>query len=264
MTGDDTDRTDPDGSAGVTFETQFAVLAASVERLARLAGALTPAQLRQGAYPSEWTVADVLSHLGSGATITRERLEAGADPDSQAIWDAWNAKGPDEQATDALEADAALLERLAGLTPAERGQLRFSMGPMDLGLSTFLGLRINEHVLHTWDVAVTFDDGATLPTDGAALILDTLAMMAPFVGKPTGVDRRFSVRTVDPNRYFEIALRPDGVALTPGEAVDEPDLELTAEGLIRLVFGRLDPGHTPFVRASEADLDELRRAFPGF
>jgi uncharacterized protein (TIGR03083 family) len=264
MTGDGTDRSDADGSPPVTFESQLAVLAASVDRLATLVNALTPEQLRQQAYPSEWTVADVLSHLGSGATITRERLEAGADPEVQAIWDAWNAKDPDEQAADALAADAALLDRLASLTPDERDRLRFAMGPMNLDLSTFLGLRINEHLLHTWDIAVTFDDSATLPTDGAGLIVDTLAMMAPFVGKPTGADRLFTVRTADPTRHFEIALRPDGVALAPSDAVDKPDLKLTADGLIRLVFGRLDPGHTPSGRASKADLDELRRAFPGF
>jgi uncharacterized protein (TIGR03083 family) len=264
MTGNDTDRGDADGSLRVDFASQLAVLAGSVDRLATLVKELTPEQLRQQAYPSEWTVADVLSHLGSGATITRERLDAEADPEVQAIWDAWNAKDPDEKAADALEADSALMARLASLTPDERDRLRFAVGPMDLDLSTFVGLRINEHALHTWDVAVTFDDSATLPSDAVGLVLDSLAMMAPFMGKPTGADRIFTVHTVDPSRDFEITLRPDGVAVAPGDAVAEPDLELTADALVRLVYGRLDPGHTPAVRAGAADLDELRRAFPGF
>ena len=113
MTGNDTDRGDADGSPRVDFASQLAVLAGSVDRLATLVKELTPEQLRQQAYPSEWTVADVLSHLGSGATITRERLDAEADPEVQAIWDAWNAKDPDEKAADALEADSALMARLA-------------------------------------------------------------------------------------------------------------------------------------------------------
>jgi hypothetical protein len=44
--------------------------------------------------------------------------------------------------------------------------------------------------------------------------------------------------------------------------VDDPDLVLPAEALIRLVYGRLDPEHTPPVGGT-ADLDELRRVFPG-
>jgi hypothetical protein len=32
-------------------------------------------ELTTGAYPSEWTVAQVLSHLGSGAVITQRRLD---------------------------------------------------------------------------------------------------------------------------------------------------------------------------------------------
>ena len=63
--------------------------------------------------PTEWTVADVLSHLGSGAEILGRRLEdslAGVDtPDdaAPAVWDVWNAKTPDAQAADALVADRA-------------------------------------------------------------------------------------------------------------------------------------------------------------
>jgi hypothetical protein len=135
---------------------------------------------------------------------------------------------------------------------------------MELDLATFLGMRISEHALHTWDVAVTFDETATVPPDAAGLVVDTLAMMAPFAGKPTGADRTFTVHTMEPTRQFEIALRPDGVSLVPSDPAGAPDLELSADGLIRLVYGRLDPDHTPTLRGSHADLTELRRAFPGF
>ena len=38
-----------------------------------------------------------------------------------------------------------------------------------------------------------------------------------------------------------------------------------AEAFLRLVYGRLDPDHTPAVDLDAADvtLDELRRTFPG-
>ena len=44
-------------------------LLASVDRLAGVVGSLDPAQLTGPAYPAEWTIADTLSHLGSGAVI---------------------------------------------------------------------------------------------------------------------------------------------------------------------------------------------------
>jgi hypothetical protein len=41
-------------------------------------------------------------------------------------------------------------------------------------------------------------------------------------------------------------------------------LDLPAEAFVRLVYGRLDPDHTPdAVTATGVDLDLLRRTFPG-
>jgi uncharacterized protein (TIGR03083 family) len=261
MNAGDANQPDEEG-AGPTVDSILDVLGSSVARLARLVEPLGPDQLRQQAYPTEWTVADVLSHLGSGAVITRLRIDG--EVDMAAIWDEWNAKDPDAQARDALEADAALQERLAALTPAEQSALHFAMGPMDLDLTTFLGMRLSEHSLHTWDIAATFDNAATIPADEAELVSANLAMMAGFAGKPTGAARDLTVATVDPAQHFAIALRPDGVSLSPATAGGEPDLTMPAEALIRLVYGRLDPDHSPAIEGDEQDLDELRRAFPGF
>ena len=46
------------------------------------------------------------------------------------------------------------------------------------------------------------------------------------------------------------------------DAAVAPDLVLPAEAFVRLVYGRLDPDHTPAVRGT-ADLAELRAVFPG-
>jgi uncharacterized protein (TIGR03083 family) len=259
MTTDDT-TPEPD-DLRAALEVQRAVLTASAERLAALLAPLSPGELRRPAYPTEWTIADVLSHLGSGAVIMRRRLDG--EVEAQAVWDEWNAKDPEAQADDARAADRALLDRLAALTP-EEAAMRLTMGPMDLDLPTFLGLRVNEHALHTWDVAVTLDAAATIPEAAAALMITTLPMMSRFVGKPTGAERDITIRTEGPTAYFIVALRPDGVAVSLSEPVERPDLELTAEAFVRLVFGRLDPDHTPSIQGSPSDLDELRRAFPGF
>ena len=50
-------------------------LRSSVDRLRNLAAPLTEEQLTSNAYPTEWTIAQVLSHLGSAAVITQRRFE---------------------------------------------------------------------------------------------------------------------------------------------------------------------------------------------
>ena len=51
-------------------------LEASVARLASLVQGLAPEQLNDQSYASQWSIADVLSHLGSGAVIMRRGVDA--------------------------------------------------------------------------------------------------------------------------------------------------------------------------------------------
>ena len=144
-------------------------LRASVDRLRQLVATLDDTDLRRPAYPTEWTIADVLSHLGSGAVITERRHQdalAGHDtPDdfAPAVWDAWNAEDPSAQRDDALAADAALLDRLEATTTEERDRFATAMGPMTFGFDQFVGMRLNEHALHTWDIHVITDPTALCP-----------------------------------------------------------------------------------------------------
>jgi uncharacterized protein (TIGR03083 family) len=247
----------------------LATLQASSARLRGLTGGLDAGQLEAPAYPSEWSIAQVLSHLGSGAVIGRRALDdglTGADtPEDFApsTWAVWNAKSPAQQANDGLAADRALVERYGALTDDERARVRVSLGPMQLDFDTAVSLRLNEHVLHTWDVAVALDPTATLPGDGAAAVVDNLGMVGRYAGRTTGSGRTIEVATTDPKRGFTIELGADSVTFTPGEPPDAPDLVLPAEAFIRLVYGRLDPDHTAAFEGDAAALDELRKAFPG-
>ena len=51
--------------------------------------------------------------------------------------------------------------------------------------------------------------------------------------------------------------------MAPSEGDGPADLTLPAEAFVRLVYGRLDPDHTPAFEGDPADLDTLRRTFPG-
>ena len=143
-------------------------LRGSVGRLHQLCRGLDDAQLEADSFCSDWSVADVLAHLGSAAVILRRRVEdamAGAEtPDDRVpVWEEWNAKSPRAKADDALVADESVLETLESVTAADRDRLSFPVGPLNLGFDEFAGLRLNEHVLHTWDIEVVFDDGAHPP-----------------------------------------------------------------------------------------------------
>jgi uncharacterized protein (TIGR03083 family) len=247
---------------------ELQALQASVENLRALVGRLSADDLTAQAYPTEWKVADVLSHLGSGAVVMRRRLEdsvTGAEMPADfapSVWGAWNAKSPAEQAADVLVSDRAFLDYATSLSSEQRAQVRFSMGPMSFDFAGVIALRLNEHALHTWDIAVVKDPAAVVLPAAAEFVIDRLEMMARFGGKPTGAVHAVTVTTHEPQRHFSLDLKADGVSLSPTAASAQPDLTIAAEAFARLIYGRLDPAHTPAV-AGTADLDELRRAFPG-
>jgi uncharacterized protein (TIGR03083 family) len=250
-------------------DAHLAALRSSVDRLRHLIEPLDESALVAPAYPTQWSVADVLSHIGSGAVILQRRLEDGlagsSTPDDFApsVWEAWNSKPPRVKADDALAADGELLARLEALTGDERARFTFSMGPMSFDITGFVGLRLNEHALHTWDIEVATDPTAVLPADVAGVVIDNLELVARFTAKPTGDPATIVVRTTAPERHFTVDLTPEHATLSPATSPSAVDLELPAEAFARLVYGRLDSDHTPPVQGDAGLLGVLRRTFPG-
>jgi uncharacterized protein (TIGR03083 family) len=238
-------------------------------RLRALVESLSGDQLRASAYPTEWTVADVLSHLGSAAVINRRRLDdALADRDlddsfAPTVWETWNAKTPESQAADLLTTSGELIAALAGLSDDERAGLKIRMGPVPFDVVAFEQLLLNEATLHTWDVAVTLDPAATLDPGATALVIDHLGMIAGWGGRASGDGGVLEVRTTAPERRFTLTLGPERVSLEPSTSGDEPGLTLPAEAFVRLVYGRLDADHTPAGIEGGGQLDRLRDIFRG-
>jgi len=245
-------------------------LRTSVERLHTLASGLDDDQVGSPSYCDEWSIAQVLSHLGSGAVIFQRSLEdvrAGTttpDDFNPSVWDEWNAKSPRAQADDALVADEAVTEAIEAVDESERAQLVFHLGPMSLSFDEYVGMRLNEHAFHTWDIAAALDKSARLSDDEAALVVDNLGRIVAFSGRPDGRERTIAIHTTDPERYFALRFSADGVELHNGEPGRPPDLELPAEAFARLVYGRLDATHTPAFTGDAELLDLLRTVFPGF
>jgi uncharacterized protein (TIGR03083 family) len=180
------------------------------------------------------------------------------------IWDAWNARSPQAQAADAVAADGALVGRLESLDAGQRERFRLAVFGMDLDMTGLLRMRLGEHAIHTWDVAVALDPAARVAPDAVGLLVDTLGQLAARAGKPDGTRLRLHVSATGPERDFTLE-SGETVTLVPSEGEESPpELRLPAEALVRLVYGRLDPAHTPPVETRGVDLDELRRIFPGF
>jgi uncharacterized protein (TIGR03083 family) len=242
-------------------------LESSVGHLRTITEPMDESQYVASAYPTEWTVADVMSHLGSGAIISKRRIDDSLEDRetpsefNQSVWDVWNAKTPHAKVTDALDADRALLTRLQEMTPDERARYNFNLGPMKFDFDGAVRLRLGEHVVHTWDIEESLDAQATLQPEAVPFLIDNLELVVQFTAKPAA-EHTLHIRTTKPERELALTQGGDGVTLNAVEGLAAFDLEIPAEAFVRLAYGRLDEQHTP-AGVDTTHLDELRRVFPG-
>jgi uncharacterized protein (TIGR03083 family) len=247
----------------------------SHERLLGLVGPLSPEQLGGKSYCKDWSIAQVLSHLGSGAEIAMMNLPGAlgqAEPVGreafQPVWDRWNAMSADEQAAAAIMTDAQYVQALAQLTDDELAKISFDFyGMMTLDAVGLVRMRLGEHALHTWDVAVALDPAATVSQNAVDLLIDNVPQfLAPRLGKAQEPVTKTRITTTAPDRDY-LLTSSDPVTMVDWTAGAEADAEVSmpAEALLRLAYGRLDAGHTPAsVVGKPADLDKIRAMFPGF
>ena len=254
----------------------IAALRANHDELAALVPGLSDDQLAGPSGASEWTVAQVLSHLGSGAEIgiAGYRSALGGTPApppefNQSVWDRWNALTPQEQAGGFVEHNAALVAELEALTAEQRETLQIELGflPFPLPVASLMGMRLNEAVQHAWDVQAGLDPAATLPEASAALLFDHfsggLGFLLGFTGKADALSHPVAVGIGDSGFTLSIG---DGVALAqPGPAATAT-FNGPVEAAVRLIGGRLTPKYTPdgVDVTGNVTLNDLRRVFPGF
>src|ERR1019366_2846046 len=134
--------------------------------------------------------------------------------------------------------------------------IRLPFFGMDLDSVGVIRLRLGEHALHTWDIAVLTDQGATVAPDAAALLIDNVPQfLAPRLGKPQEEPFRARIRTSDPDRDYRLTAAA-AVSMTdwPGEGTGDSsgadataEISMPAEALLRLAYGRLGPWPTPAV-----------------
>ena len=254
----------------------IAALRAEHEALARNVSDLTDQQLVGLSGAVEWTVADVLSHLGSGAVITLAGLrsatgaeQAPGDGFNESVWDRWNAMSPAEQRAAFLVSDARLVEAFEALGEQQRESLTLQVGFQlaPVSVAAFGGMRLNEAAQHSWDIRVAGEPTAGLLSDSARVLAELfsteLAFLLGYIGKADQIDHPVRVEIAGSGYGLTIA---DSVALV--RQVDQPTASFVGplEAAIRLIAGRLGPGHTPndVTVTGNISLEDLRTVFPGY
>jgi uncharacterized protein (TIGR03083 family) len=247
-----------------------AALRANHDTLAELVPALSEEQLKGRSGAAEWTVAQVLSHLGSGAEIFRKPIATAAGEqveaeDNQSIWARWNALSPADQAAGFVKYDQAYVDAVEALS-AEQPDREIDLGilPEPVPLLVALGMRLSEVANHAWDVRVGVDPSATVDPDSAELLVELfagpLAFLLGFSAKADQVDHE--VRLAIPGGGIQIT---DTATVT--DTIDDPTatFEGRPEAVVRLLTGRLRPEYAAGVTVTgNVTLDELRTVFPGY
>jgi hypothetical protein len=139
---------------------------------------------------------------------------------------------------------------------------------MTLDAAGLVRLRLSEHAVHTWDIAVTVDPEAVVAPDAVdALAPFQLGFLAERTGRTEAGPLRVRLRGTHPDVDFllDVSDKVTLVAWPDGGAEVDGEIATTTEGLLRLGYGRHDSGHTPPVQVTgPADLlDRTRAVFPG-
>jgi uncharacterized protein (TIGR03083 family) len=248
----------------------IAALRSGNDSLAGLVSGYSDEQLAGSTGADEWDVSQVLSHLGSGAEIAMNGLQAALEgkPNpgmefNKTVWARYDGASRRERLTWFLAAES--------LNEETRDSLKIDMGflPAPVDVAVAASFRLGEFALHSWDVRVGTDPAATVAPEATPYLLPQMGMMAGFLGKPdalAGKTAVVAVTTTDPGGEWTLHLG-EKVSVSAG-APERPDgtLALPAEAWARLVTGRLKPPYIPagITTTGVADLELLRKVFPKF
>lgn len=241
----------------------------SQDRFTGLLRPLSATQVEGPSYNHDWSIADTASHLGSQAEIFGLFFDAGlvgtTAPGGEVfggIWDRWNALPPTEQVRQSIDANEAFVARIEQTSDEQRDSFTLAAFGRQLDLGGLLQMRLAELALHTWDIAVALDPSETVAADAVDLLVDELPALAARAGTTAAGVEPVGIVTTAPSRTFLLDVG-DPVTLQPNADAGADPLALPAEALVRLVYGRLDPEHTP-TGVDDPRLAHLRTVFPGF
>ena len=261
-------------SSAITTETDgwLASLDDSSHRLRELVADMGDAELCAPSYAAGWSIAQVLSHLGSAAEIGTILLLRGADGDVSAptpvdtgpVWDRWNAMSLNEQRVRWIDSDATHREALRAAADL---QVRVPYFAGLLTVAEYAGYRLSEQAVHGWDVAVAVDPRATIEPTAVSLLWRRLDLVATRFRAPDVLarlaPRQIEVRTTSPARVHCLTLGTELHLLSCEPAEPSATLRGTAEAVLRLVYGRLRTTED-VTMGGTVTLDCMQALFPGY
>lgn len=255
----------------------IAALRTGHDRLANLVRTFDDESLAAPSAAAEWDVAQVLSHLGSGAEIMTHTVQLALDGEpgvpgdfNQTVWARWDVMSRRQQALGFLDRNERLTALLESLDEEQRDGLRVELPylPAPADVATVGRLRLSELTHHSWDIRSVSDPGATLDAEAVAEMLQTAGDLS-WISQPAALHGQYAVLTVvttAPATQFTLNLTdPVSIGARVAGPVDGT-LHLPAEAWLRLIAGRLGVDRTPDTvdLTGPVSLDVLRRLFPGY
>ncbi|MDQ0784940.1 maleylpyruvate isomerase N-terminal domain-containing protein [Streptomyces sp. B3I8] len=253
----------------------LAALHTSSARLAGTVGALSAEELDRPSKAGGWSIAQVLSHLGSAAEISTTLLRRGITGDAtgprredlQPVWERWNALSPLAQREAWQDADARHLHVLDSLNAPQQRSVRVPYFAGLLDVPAYAGYRLSEQSVHAWDIEAALDPEATIPAPEAELLWQRLDLVATRFRDADTLTRlapaQLTLTLTDPAATMLLDLGAE-LHLYPCESAHPAGtLAGTAEAVLRLVYGRHRP--TDALQATGTlTLADLQSLFPGF
>jgi uncharacterized protein (TIGR03083 family) len=224
------------------YQTEFA---AETSRLAVIASGLDPA--RRVRMCPEWTVRDLVTHVGRGhrmaTTIVEERLTSphfstAEAPDDPVAWTEWLTSG--------ARALADAIRKAGADQPVWTWQ-------RDRTAGFWLRRMLHDEPVHRFDAELTAGRlgtvAADLAADGVSDMLETAATLSRYTSRPTGfvalagTGETLRFAATDHPAVWVAERTPDGVTWRHGDGAAGLTVRAPARELLLLVNRRLDPGH---------------------
>lgn len=161
--------------------------------------------------------------------------------------------------------DERSVARFETLTPEQRSRVKLNMMGQEFGFEQLALMRLSEHAMHAWDIEVSLDPSSRLSPDAVDALMGLVSTFAARIGKPQGRSFQLRVRTSNPESDLSLTVGDDLKLMPWDGGTADGELQVPAEAFLRLVYGRLDPDHTPELELrGDVTLDDLRAVFPGF
>ncbi|MEW1685492.1 maleylpyruvate isomerase family mycothiol-dependent enzyme [Streptomyces sp. NPDC093594] len=251
-------------------------LRVSSERLHRVVDSLSEAELARPSFSRDWSIAQVLSHLGSAAEICTMLVQRGVAEDMRApvreeilpIWERWDALPPSEQRAAWKDADMRHLALVDSLGSDRQGAIEIPYFAGPLGTAAYAGYRLSEQSVHAWDIVVALDPASVIPADEVGLLWERIDLVASRFRDGDTLGRlgpaQVALQLTDRDRPQLLDLGAE-LHIYPTEPA-EPVAVLTGttEAVLRLVYGRYRPGADALETEGRVGIEDLRALFPGF